>query len=240
MKKICLLLIMAIVLACFFPQLAYAEHYQTSIISPRQDDAKVSLISCSRGDGKSCFLIQDKNTGIFYLSVSRCNKTKYVNAEDGLNLRSFPNVSYDNVVKVLPYGSKVQVIGIGNGWAIVKMDGKEYFCWNEYLSTKRKEKAETPIINAEYTSAEFQYNGVINWGGWRWTWYSQNVLPGGGLDIPGRHVDENGYVCDENGYICLASSVLERGSVVDTPLGKQGKVYDSGCAADTIDVYVNF
>lgn len=59
------------------------------------------------------------------------------------------------------------------------------------------------------------------------------------MDIPGRYVDENGYVCDENGYICLASSSLDYGTIIDTPLGKCGRVYDCGCASDTIDVYVD-
>lgn len=100
---------------------------------------------------------------------------------------------------------------------------------------------EAEIISSTlYSASQFESRGVLNWNGWRWTWYSQQVLPGYGLSIPGRHVDENGYVCDENEYICLASSVLSMGTVLDTPFGKQGKIYDSGCAFDTIDVYVNW
>ena len=95
-----------------------------------------------------------------------------------------------------------------------------------------------PITYSEYTPYDFMSAGVIYWGNWRWTWYSQNVLPGGGLCIPGRHVDDMGYVCDENEYICLAATSLFKGTVVDTPFGKQGKVYDSGCAYGTIDTYV--
>lgn len=92
----------------------------------------------------------------------------------------------------------------------------------------------------EYSAFDLQSLGVIYWGGWRWTWYSQNILPGGGLSIPGRHVDENGYVCDEDDYICLAATSLSKGCIVDTPFGKQGKVYDSGCAYGTLDVYTSF
>lgn len=99
-----------------------------------------------------------------------------------------------------------------------------------------EEQKNTP----EYSASDLQSSGVIYWGGWRWTWYSQNVLPGGGLSIPGRHVDESGYVCDENDYICLAATSLSQGAVVDTPFGKQGKVYDSGCAYGTLDVYTAF
>lgn len=91
-----------------------------------------------------------------------------------------------------------------------------------------------------YSADDLRYLGVIYAGDFRWTWYSQNVLPGGGLDIPGRHVDENGYICDENDRICLASSDLEWGTVVTTPFGKEGCVYDCGCASGTLDVYVDF
>ena len=81
--------------------------------------------------------------------------------------------------------------------------------------------------------------GVNYYNGRRETWYSQQVLPGGGLDIPGRHVDERGIVCDVDGYICVASSDLEYGSLVNTSLGI-GKVYDSGCASGTVDIYTNW
>ena len=82
--------------------------------------------------------------------------------------------------------------------------------------------------------------GVIYWGGYRYTYYSELVLPGYGLSIEGRHVDEYGFVCDGAGYICVASSSLPWGSIVDTPFGRQGKVYDSGCAWDVIDIYVHW
>lgn len=91
-----------------------------------------------------------------------------------------------------------------------------------------------------YSAGDLRFLGEIYSGGWRWTWYSQNVLPGGGLSIPGRHVDENGYVCDENDRICLASEDLPYGTVVATPFGKEGCVYDCGCDYGTLDVYVAF
>lgn len=94
--------------------------------------------------------------------------------------------------------------------------------------------------DALYTPSDFQNMGIINWGGWSWTFYSQQAMPGEGLIIPGRHVDYNGYVCDENDYICLASSSLDKGTVVDTPFGKMGKVYDCGCLSYILDVYVDW
>ena len=81
--------------------------------------------------------------------------------------------------------------------------------------------------------------GVVYYNGHRETYYSQKVLPGNGLDIPGRHVAEDGTVRDADNYICVASSDLEKGSVVETSLGT-AKVYDSGCASGTVDIYTNW
>lgn len=106
-----------------------------------------------------------------------------------------------------------------------------------------EEQTDAPVEEAaaaQYDAKYFKNRGVIREDGWKWTWYSQKVLPGKGLDIPGRNVDESGYVCDDEGNICLASSTLEKGTVVETPFGKQGKVYDSGCASGTLDVYTNW
>ena len=91
------------------------------------------------------------------------------------------------------------------------------------------------------TAQEFMYYGVVEQDGIKYTWYSQNVLPGGGLtelNNNGRHV-EGGYVMDGDGYIAVASSDHEIGTVLDTPFGA-AKVYDTGCASGTVDVYTNF
>ena len=122
----------------------------------------------------------------------------------------------------------------------------------EYIEYYEDESSYENIVNndeeynynnsteALYTPVDFQNMGIINWGSWSWTFYSQRVLPGDGLIIPGRYVDYNGYVCDENDYICLASSSLDKGTVVDTPFGKMGKVYDCGCPTYILDVYVDW
>ncbi len=81
--------------------------------------------------------------------------------------------------------------------------------------------------------------GVVYYNGHKETWYSQKVLPGGGLHIPGRHVDENGLIRDGDGYICVASSDLPKGTLIETSLG-MAKVYDSGCASGTIDIYTDW
>lgn len=81
--------------------------------------------------------------------------------------------------------------------------------------------------------------GVVYFNGHRETYYSQKVLPGGGLNIPGRHVAPDGTIRDADGFICVASSDLPWGSIVETSLGT-GKVYDCGCASGTIDVYTDW
>lgn len=105
-----------------------------------------------------------------------------------------------------------------------------------------EEEESTTQVNTEalYSASYLKQMGVIIWNNYRWTWYSQRVLPGGGLNIPGRHVDENGYVCDENGRICLASGFADKGTIVSTPFGKEGCVYDYCATANTYDVYTDF
>lgn len=81
--------------------------------------------------------------------------------------------------------------------------------------------------------------GVNYFNGHRETYYSQKVLPGYGLNIPGRHVASDGTIRDKDGYICVASSDYPKGTVVETSLGP-GKVYDTGCASGTIDIYTDW
>lgn len=90
---------------------------------------------------------------------------------------------------------------------------------------------------ALYTLERFLFSGVVNWGGYRFTYYSQQVLPGSGLQIPGRHVNEGGYVADADGYIVLAGDA-PKGTVFETPFGYPGKIYDRGTFGNHLDVYI--
>lgn len=90
----------------------------------------------------------------------------------------------------------------------------------------------------------FYSDGVAYIGGQEFNWYSQNVMPGGGLDelnANGRHVDEStGFVVDGDGYIAVASPWGQDkvGTVIETPFG-QGKVYDTN-KGDAYDLYTDF
>lgn len=100
-------------------------------------------------------------------------------------------------------------------------------------------------ITLQYTSAYCIYEspltrqaGVVYYGGHKETYYSENVLPGPGLAIPDRHHGDDGTIRDADGYICVATdySFLPYGSIIVTSLGP-GKVYDTGCAWGTVDIY---
>jgi len=85
--------------------------------------------------------------------------------------------------------------------------------------------------------SQFMFDGVVYSGGYKFTYYSQSVLPGGGLSIPGRHINADGFVSDGDGYIVLAGSA-PLGTVYDTPFGYKGKIYDRGTYGNHLDVYV--
>lgn len=106
----------------------------------------------------------------------------------------------------------------------------------------------TGVFKLEYTSAYStnskrltKSRGAMYYDNHKETYYSQKVLKGTSLKIPGRHVADDGTVRDGDGYICVAASTsyLKKGTVVKTSLGP-GKVYDSGCASGTIDIYTNW
>lgn len=81
--------------------------------------------------------------------------------------------------------------------------------------------------------------GRIWYNGHTETYYSQKVLPAGGLAIPGRHIASDGTIRDADGYIVLASDDYPRGTVVETSLGA-GKVYDTGSGSGNIDLYTDW
>lgn len=114
-----------------------------------------------------------------------------------------------------------------------------------------KKKTQAPAKTTQSYSAPSASSGDATWfkragevyqNGNRYTWYSERVLPGGGLtelNSNGRHTDENGIVRDGDGYIAVASGGHSKGTIVDTPLGT-GKVYDECETPGTIDIYVGW
>lgn len=181
----------------------------------------------------------------YALSVNAESGTDTVYTTDYLRVREQPGLDAEIIDVTLPGTLIERIEKLDNGWSEVLYNGKIRYMYSDYL-TDGTDNTNSEIENSAETTAEilpgdFIVDGIEYWGGYRWTYYSELVLPGEGLDIPGRYTDNNGYVCDGNNYICLASDSLPKGTVVSTPFGKDGKVYDCGCGADDIlDVYCSW
>ena len=93
-----------------------------------------------------------------------------------------------------------------------------------------------------YPASNFMTSGrLYDSSGWSYTYYSEKVLPGGGLSIPGRHVGDEGYVMDGDGNLCIASDDLAYGTAVSVPFGSgTAVVYDCGSGSGNLDVYVSW
>ena len=206
--------------------------------------------------------------GAIASSISVCSAAAYncttVYTTDYLRVRTAPSLEAEIVDVVAPDMPIQRICKLDNGWSEVLYNDDVYYMHSDYLIEYEYTEIEDEyyaepeytedieeVVSYDYdtdsyydeiiSANSFRFDGVEFWGDYRWTYYSEQVLPGGGLDIPGRHTDYNGYVCDENDYICLASDFLPKGTVVSTPFGKAGKVYDCGCGDNiTLDVYVNW
>ena len=120
----------------------------------------------------------------------------------------------------------------------VVIDGVEHVYGSDGALVTETEEPEVSASEMIYTLKQFRFYGVIQWSGYKYTFYSETVLPGGGLRIPGRHVNEDGYVVDGDGYIVLANDAA-KGTIFPTPFGHFGKVYDRGTSGNHLDVYIH-
>lgn len=177
--------------------------------------------------------------------------TKYTTT--GVNIRAGASLESE-IIKTVSTNTELQVIESEAEWTEVIEGENIYYIYSKYLSNKKTNISVTSRSDTERTITKnnnietkgspssnplTRSKGVVYYNGHRETWYSQKVLPGGGLKIPGRHVDSRGLVCDGDGYICVASSDLAKGTIVETSLGT-GKVYDCGCPKNTIDIYCDW
>lgn len=113
-----------------------------------------------------------------------------------------------------------------------ELTGDEYF-----EGVKLQYSAPYNITDNKLTATK----GVVRFNGHKECYYTQTLLPGKGLYLPGRHVAEDGTIRDGDGYICVAANLkfLPRYTKVMTSLGP-GKVYDTGCAYGTVDIYTDW
>lgn len=95
-----------------------------------------------------------------------------------------------------------------------------------------------PSYSDTSNTSSFMSDGVWYDDSYRYTWYSSNALYHYRTSewTPG----DDGIYRDADGYVVVASSDYSQGTVIEgTPFGDV-KVYDSGCASGTLDVYTNF
>ena len=196
------------------PLVVYTTKYLNVRQEPNQEAKKINILPPNTE-----VEVKEVNNDWYSFDFEEC--TYFINA--GYVTSDVPNE--DEII---------EIIGLNND-----IEGN-FFRYKKSQEEIERVIETVAVSSALYTPGQFQNLGVIYYGDYRWTWYSERVLPGGGLKIPGRHNDENGYICDEDGYICLASSILSKGTILNTPFGKQGKIYDSGCAVGTVDVYVSW
>lgn len=96
-----------------------------------------------------------------------------------------------------------------------------------------------PTYNAPSSgTGNFQADGVWHDENYRYTWYSSNAAYH--YRTPEWSAGSDGIYRDSEGYVVVASSDYAQGTVIeDTPFGA-AKVYDTGCASGTLDVYTNY
>ena len=199
-----------------------ADDFGYSVVSVRYTDGTIDIIKVTYDAIKTNYNIdegQSKNYN-YTGGKSDVKSVKVINGADKISaIKS--GVNYKVTGKSVGTG-KVKVI-YNNGLVEIRT-------FNVINNVK---------CDMLYTYNQFMNAGVVYYQGKRFTYYSQSVLPGYGLNIPGRHV-EGGYVSDKDGYIVLASpnlSTYPRYSTIDTPFGRKGKFYDF-CPGGSFDVYV--
>ena len=171
-------------------------------------------------------------------------------ATTDLYVRQQPTADSD-FIKVIPEGTIIKTTESIDDWDKVEIEDCIGYACNKYLVVTEASESEVTIndqkeiiaVSAQkiYTKEEFIHQGVINWNGWNWTYYLLSMFPGStSTPVQGKHVNEDQFVCDEDGYIILASVDLPPYTVVETPFGYMGKVYDTGCPSGVLDVYTDF
>lgn len=107
----------------------------------------------------------------------------------------------------------------------------------EELRAEQAAKAEAERQARIARAQAFKFNGVIDQGGWHYTWYSSRDA---------YHRNTSSWVLGDDliyrtydGYVVVACVSAPFGSIVPTPFG-DGQILDTGCAPGTIDIYCRF
>lgn len=171
--------------------------------------------------------------GVSTMPAYAANSSEAAYTTTRVNIRTAPVVSEDTYITTLSKNTRVDVVEDLGDWDKVSYQGQEVYICERYL-------ASVAILDTVYSAAWFKQAGVFHYNGYRWTYYSERVLPGSALNIPGRHLDDDGYVCDSDGRIVVACGSLPKGTIISSPLGKECIVLDYCPTSSVIDVYVGW
>ena len=187
---------------------------------------------------------------------TKVNKTMYVTAKDGLNVRRTPNTNKKSK-GTLPYRKKVKVIAIieNSHWVQIRYGSSDSYVSKNFLSYKRPKKLKKKKKKS-YTSS-YKYNGPkltrrkgVNYGpsgketyyNMRMTGVIRNMRRRG---YTGRYWIRNDGAKMLGSYIMVAANLRVRpyGTKVRTSLG-MGIVCDTGSFASSnptqLDIAVNW
>lgn len=119
-----------------------------------------------------------------------------------------------------------------------RREEEERAAYEAWLATQYSYTPATTYDTTTINSGTLTKSGGVNYYNGRCeTWYSSNQLYH--KDTKQWTAGSDGVYRDSEGYVVIASSDHNKGSVVDTSLGK-GKVYDAGCAKGTTDIYTKW
>lgn len=103
-----------------------------------------SCYSCAESEATDWKYAINKKDNVKLLFENEYEKPMSLYTTTYLNMRTFPNVLYGNIEKVLPPNTKVKAVAEYNGWTKIAVEEKKqiknYYLWNEYISEDKPTK----------------------------------------------------------------------------------------------------
>ncbi|WP_312096273.1 SH3 domain-containing protein [Niallia sp.] len=119
----------------------------TNIVTTLNAGAKVNVLSETKGWSKVDVNGKTGYVSSTYLTTKQVSSIKYVsiNPSSTLNVRETASTKA-NVVTKLKNNTKVEVVSESNGWAKIKVNGKDGYVASEYIKAEQTEEKKTTNI----------------------------------------------------------------------------------------------
>lgn len=113
--------------------------------------APITVVNASEGTAETNIELAAQEQDSF--SVSEMHETYYVNAQNGLKMRSGPSKDYD-IVTLLPYKTEVTVTGTtDNGWYAIEYSGQSGYVSASYVTKLSEDDTDTNLDSTEDKTA---------------------------------------------------------------------------------------